>query len=579
MFALPLVNMVGLFLEEAEEKDYLGLFSFIALSYIVAPFQGYAALKGFLEKKEGPWFRTPKTGVITDIFTPGRFYRYIFGGEKKEEAKTHSGAGAFSSVSHYMALSTSNNIFDSIKPKRKRMKFLPRAVIAVFLIVTIMLNYLTFFLPKAHAANVGFEQQINIEDYTVTTTSTTPSLMSETVHWTPGNYSGTKTVYFEAVICNTSYNGGKIGYPSVTTTVGLYTKAGVLVTNSNLSVSQTSCTWSRQRTVAITLAATDTDYVIGVSTSDAQGTAEVKLARIIVVQSDPSWITNTETQIEVGNKQYFTNTSYATLTDPKIYLYDDNVFTPRPTVHFEAVLYGGESGTTCKAQLYDLTDSTAVANSEVSVTGQTPTLATTRAGIALSLDTTNDDEYVVQIETGGLGGCNIASAKIVLIQADTTNGITALETMQQSVNYTQNQGASTSPAYFKYLNYFMPGNFSSGTFAYYYEATIKNGATTAFTINSGSTFGSTNAVSTNSTTWIRKRGAAEIAPSVNTEWDANVTGSAGGSGYIGNAWIVVQISSLQVPENNLFLIPFVFFLPKIVSKIRRKKTPYLRKLF
>src|SRR3989344_4535902 len=46
LFALPLMNMVGLFLEEADEKDYLGLLSFIALSYVVAPFQGYAALKG-----------------------------------------------------------------------------------------------------------------------------------------------------------------------------------------------------------------------------------------------------------------------------------------------------------------------------------------------------------------------------------------------------------------------------------------------------------------------------------------------------------------------------------------------------
>lgn len=77
MLSLPLMNLVGMFLEEAEEKDFLGLFSFVLLTYVVAPFQAYAAVKGFLEKEEGPWFRTPKTGRITDVFRRGRFYRWL----------------------------------------------------------------------------------------------------------------------------------------------------------------------------------------------------------------------------------------------------------------------------------------------------------------------------------------------------------------------------------------------------------------------------------------------------------------------------------------------------------------------
>jgi hypothetical protein len=77
LLALPLMNGVGIFLEEGEERDYVGLVSFIALSYLVVPFQAYAAIKGFIENKEGPWFRTPKTGRITDIYKRGRFYRWI----------------------------------------------------------------------------------------------------------------------------------------------------------------------------------------------------------------------------------------------------------------------------------------------------------------------------------------------------------------------------------------------------------------------------------------------------------------------------------------------------------------------
>lgn len=79
MISLPLLNSVGLFLEESEERDYMGLGSFVALSYILVPFQAYAAVKGFVEKEEGTWFRTPKSGKITDVFTRGKFYRFIQG--------------------------------------------------------------------------------------------------------------------------------------------------------------------------------------------------------------------------------------------------------------------------------------------------------------------------------------------------------------------------------------------------------------------------------------------------------------------------------------------------------------------
>ena len=73
------MNTVGMFLEESEEKDFLGIFSFIFLTYIIAPFQAYASVKGFLERTEGPWFRTPKTGKITDTLHRGGIFRWLGG--------------------------------------------------------------------------------------------------------------------------------------------------------------------------------------------------------------------------------------------------------------------------------------------------------------------------------------------------------------------------------------------------------------------------------------------------------------------------------------------------------------------
>lgn len=128
MIALPLLNAVGLFVEEAGEKDYVGLGSFLLLSYLLVPFQAYASIKGFLEKEEGTWFRTPKTGRITDILSKTSFFRFIsdFLPAKQDHMEEN-----------YLAISTSNNVFNSfgIKPRRGK-GWLGKAVLAVLLAIS-----------------------------------------------------------------------------------------------------------------------------------------------------------------------------------------------------------------------------------------------------------------------------------------------------------------------------------------------------------------------------------------------------------------------------------------------------------
>jgi cellulose synthase/poly-beta-1,6-N-acetylglucosamine synthase-like glycosyltransferase len=66
LISLPLMNFAGLLLEGAPAKDFIGIVGALATSFLLVPFQAYAALKGLLEKDEGPWYRTPKTGLVTD---------------------------------------------------------------------------------------------------------------------------------------------------------------------------------------------------------------------------------------------------------------------------------------------------------------------------------------------------------------------------------------------------------------------------------------------------------------------------------------------------------------------------------
>jgi len=66
MLSLPVMNLAGLLLEGAPPKDLVGVLGALLTSFLLVPFQTYAALKGLFEKQEGPWYRTPKTGLVTD---------------------------------------------------------------------------------------------------------------------------------------------------------------------------------------------------------------------------------------------------------------------------------------------------------------------------------------------------------------------------------------------------------------------------------------------------------------------------------------------------------------------------------
>ncbi|KPJ70705.1 hypothetical protein AMJ51_01185, partial [Microgenomates bacterium DG_75] len=159
-FSLPLLNAVGLFLEESEEKDYLGLLSFVALSYIMVPFQAYASVKGFLEREEGPWFRTPKTGRITDIFTRGKFYRWISGilpGRRGAPAVATAQANErYTWLDNpHVALATANNQFNGFSISRKRMRWVSKAILAVLLVISVTVFSLTRGIPEVLATNPG----------------------------------------------------------------------------------------------------------------------------------------------------------------------------------------------------------------------------------------------------------------------------------------------------------------------------------------------------------------------------------------------------------------------------------------
>jgi cellulose synthase/poly-beta-1,6-N-acetylglucosamine synthase-like glycosyltransferase len=87
LLALPVMNATGLMLEDAPRRDFGGVFGALALSLLLVPFQAWASIKGLFEREEGPWFRTPKTGRVTDAIHHLRqlrqLRRWLKGGERR----------------------------------------------------------------------------------------------------------------------------------------------------------------------------------------------------------------------------------------------------------------------------------------------------------------------------------------------------------------------------------------------------------------------------------------------------------------------------------------------------------------
>ena len=167
LLSLPLMNLVGMFMEEAEEKDYVGLFSFVMLTYLVAPFQAYAAIKGFMEKTEGPWFRTPKTGKITDVFKKGRLFGWLKGliswGAPTPIVQTSAAIRTLALPAEirmsamlnnsYLGLTTANNKFDSFRISKGR-KSIGNITMILLLISSMLLTRYSTYINLVGGSNL-----------------------------------------------------------------------------------------------------------------------------------------------------------------------------------------------------------------------------------------------------------------------------------------------------------------------------------------------------------------------------------------------------------------------------------------
>ena len=248
----------------------------------------------------------------------------------------------------------SNPVFTYVKLSIKFVyTFLTRRAIFTRLLVFILIFSWIFsgwpriwqnppFPPEIEAAKAAtrtIEQQINITDQLYSNASATYNPTDNSfglIRWDSAKYNG-DTVYFEAVI-----QGNNPVADCIQANAALFSSNGTEVTGS--AVSKNNAGYARIRSAALTLGTlpnleSGIDYTVRIKcTASGIGNASIKAARFIIVQSDATSITDTQTQVEVGNNQSTTGTTYADLTDKKIYRYTSANWTPTPTVNFEASL-------------------------------------------------------------------------------------------------------------------------------------------------------------------------------------------------------------------------------------------------
>jgi len=414
-----------------------------------------------------------------------------------------------------------------------------------------------FFETTAKVTNdsVGVEQQIPITTITslyTASTSYTPTDSSLGVgYWDADKYPG-GTVYLEVDHYNYDYSDPYIA---------IYTVSGTYVTE--FQVSPASQGYIRYRSPALTLT-DDTAYTVRWKASNAAHPQTLYAARFIVVQTDTTKITGTETQVEIGANTTSTATSYTNLTDKKIWRYDSSKYSPAPTTYFEAVLSNDTAGQTSYVALY--TDGAAcssqVTGSEISVTGTTWSWVRSNS-ISLSSGT----DYTVCIKTSA-NTAKMTNAKIIMDQSDATNGVRDVELYQSQVNAIMTDADTTYTSSYKFTG-FNPGihasqiTFEGGTFNYFYESTMKTSAGTGYARLYNSTAGTaitSGEITTSSTSYTRIRSGNITAsmPSatgsflIAQDLDTQAKNSATNTTSLANSWIIVQVSNLSNTSNTVY---------------------------
>jgi hypothetical protein len=315
------------------------------------------------------------------------------------------------------------------------------------------------------------EKQVHlqtVEDRSTTSSTWTRSATGSTIlsgvpfYWDSTQYTSS-SVYFEAVL--------KTSATSCFVSAALFKKGAVDYIVAESQVNSNSTSYERVRSGKITLEEGQ-EYIVEIMRS--AGTGYINSSRLIIYQESSS-IDNMETQpllsaytIGVGNT--YTEPAPTYSQPPMRFYYDSSQFDGTVTVYFEAGLRidGTNTG---YARLYNVTNGTAVTDSDVTSTNTDTTVHERKRSGAITL--TSGREYTVQFKNSNASGNTwMGGAKLIIQQSGT--GLETTESYYQ-LGFTTYGGTYTNTSYTakNHINNFEPQNWSGTTPTYYHEATFQ----------------------------------------------------------------------------------------------------------
>src|SRR3990167_5015233 len=213
-------------------------------------------------------------------------------------------------------------------------------------------------------------QEINILDHVLPSISGGNTISNEIAQLDTTQYNGTVTYYFEFVALNTN---ASVGY-------NVWLTAATDGTKGSTQIPANTSAYTLFRSSVFTLATATQNGTVSVNATAIASQVLVKSARIVIIQNADT-LTNTETQIEIGNYNLARTTESAiALVNPKYWKYDASKWDGTKTFYAEAVYNSGDHNT-ISVYLYEATDITAPSwtlNATIVSAATTPTHPRTR---------------------------------------------------------------------------------------------------------------------------------------------------------------------------------------------------------
>ena len=381
-------------------------------------------------------------------------------------------------------------------------------ITSVVLCTIITLRPTNSFARKASTVrkDPAIEQQIDIQDNALSTTSTTYTDASGSGYflWNSARYASLAHVYFEAGIAKNIDFASTQRVRSADILANLVNgtvykvriEYGCVFNSTSNTFTETGYAelWSSDNTTEVTSSAVSNTINSGSGTCPATPTTvAVRFSRLIILQSSPNLITNTDTSINLGHTETvtFSDTNDHSLQYPKIWMFTDHTKHPSggwdsiKGVLFSATL-ASPTGSSVSACLYDITSNSQIAC--VSTSSTTPTYVASGNVTALLTDGHQYETYL-NVSTPSTSVALYNS--FVTVEQSNAAGLSYLE-LYNDFNPSPVNSTTTTYSQHYFMNDWEPANFNLNTsnpvpssnevLAFHVETTEQTTALTGSTI-------------------------------------------------------------------------------------------------